>query len=37
MYYKKGDIYVGGFKNGSKDGHGLYEFINGDIYNGEFI
>ena len=35
--YSNGDIYIGGFKNGLKDGKGKYIWKSGDQYDGEWI
>jgi len=29
-----GDVYSGGWKSGRKNGHGLYNFANSDVYEG---
>ena len=38
--YENGDIYEGEFKNGIKEGKGIYKFnsseLKGDVYEGEF-
>jgi hypothetical protein len=34
MNYQNGDIYEGEWKNGLKDGSGIYKYYNGDKYSG---
>ena len=36
MKYAKGDIYQGHFKDGDRDGKGLYKFTTGERYDGEW-
>jgi hypothetical protein len=35
--YDNGNKYTGQFRNGFKEGYGLFEVANGDIYRGFFI
>ena len=34
--YSNGDLYIGLFSNGEKDGFGIYYYNNGDTYEGIF-
>ena len=35
-YKKEGHIYEGEFRNGMKEGFGVFRFKEGDIYKGQF-
>ena len=36
MYWNDGDRYEGEWRNGKKEGKGIYYYNNGDRYEGEF-
>jgi hypothetical protein len=37
FYFKNGDIYEGGYKNGFREGYGTYKYANGEKFEGDFI
>lgn len=37
MKFSNGDVYDGRWKNGMRDGEGVYNYFNGDKYEGNWV